>query len=176
MNMIAVGFQNGTVIVIRGNITRDRMSRHRIVHEEKGDRVYVTGLMNHNIIMHDVVYYVHALVYYIHTVMKCLLQCMPSMDTVHSHLFSKTALHQGHIHTLVEWKERGRRSERGERIYKPIQCKCVYMYSLRVPPSLAGLGFRQVGQRTFLMISTNKKVYSIFVSENDKKVNVRTWS
>ena len=43
MNMIAVGFQNGTVIVIRGNITRDRTSRVRIVHEEKGDRVYVTG-------------------------------------------------------------------------------------------------------------------------------------
>ena len=43
MSMIAVGFQNGTVIVIRGNITRDRMSRVRIVHEEKGDRVYVTG-------------------------------------------------------------------------------------------------------------------------------------
>ena len=45
MNMIAVGFQNGTVIVIRGNITRDRMSRVKIVHEEnlKGDRVYITG-------------------------------------------------------------------------------------------------------------------------------------
>ena len=46
MNMIAVGFQNGTVIVIRGNITRDRMSRVRIVHEEKGERVYVTGNNN----------------------------------------------------------------------------------------------------------------------------------
>lgn len=46
MNMIAVGFQNGTVIVIRGNITRDRTSRHRIVHEEKTDRVYVTGLVD----------------------------------------------------------------------------------------------------------------------------------
>ena len=43
MSMIAVGFQNGTVIVIRGNITRDRMSRVKVVHEEKGDRVYVTG-------------------------------------------------------------------------------------------------------------------------------------
>ena len=48
MNMIAVGFQNGTVIVIRGNITRDRMARIRIVHEEdlKGDRVYVTGTVH----------------------------------------------------------------------------------------------------------------------------------
>ena len=43
MSMIAVGFQNGTVILIRGNITRDRMSRVRVVHEEKGERVYVTG-------------------------------------------------------------------------------------------------------------------------------------
>lgn len=41
----------------------------------------------------------------------------------------------------------------------------VYMSSV-----IAGLGFRQVGQRAFLMVSTNKKVYSIYVSENDKKV------
>ena len=45
MTMIAVGFKDGTAIVIRGNITRDRMSRHRIVHEEREPRpgVYVTG-------------------------------------------------------------------------------------------------------------------------------------
>ena len=49
MNMIAVGFQNGTVIVIRGNIMRDRTSRHRVVHEERSDRVYITGV----VVMHE---------------------------------------------------------------------------------------------------------------------------
>jgi len=43
MNMIAVGYKDGTVILIRGNITRDRMSRHRIVHQEETPRVYITG-------------------------------------------------------------------------------------------------------------------------------------
>ena len=43
MNHIAVGFKDGTVIVIRGNITRDRQSRHRTVHLEEGAGVYVTG-------------------------------------------------------------------------------------------------------------------------------------
>lgn len=45
MNLIAVGFKNGTVVVLRGNITRDRQSRHRIVHEEAESGVYVTGIM-----------------------------------------------------------------------------------------------------------------------------------
>ena len=44
--------------------------------------------------------------------------------------------------------------------------------SIHVSSLLVGLGFRQVGQRAFLMVSTNKKVYSIYVSENDKKVVV----
>ena len=41
---------------------------------------------------------------------------------------------------------------------------------VHVSSMFVGLGFRQVGQRAFLMVSTNKKVYSIYVSENDKKV------
>ena len=43
MNMIAVGFKDGTVNVIRGNITRDRQSRQGVVHQEKYPNVYVTG-------------------------------------------------------------------------------------------------------------------------------------
>ena len=42
MTMIAVGFKDGTVILVRGNITRDR-TRHRIVHTEETPGVYVTG-------------------------------------------------------------------------------------------------------------------------------------
>ena len=41
--MIAVGFKDGTVMLIRGNIARDRQSRIRIVHEEKEPGVYVSG-------------------------------------------------------------------------------------------------------------------------------------
>jgi hypothetical protein len=44
MNIIAVGFKDGNVIILRGNITRDRQSRQRIVHEEQEPGVYVTGL------------------------------------------------------------------------------------------------------------------------------------
>ena len=43
MNLIAVGFKDGTVVVLRGNITRDRQSRQRIIHEENEANVYVTG-------------------------------------------------------------------------------------------------------------------------------------
>ena len=43
MTMIAVGFKNGTVLLIRGNIARDRQSRQRVVHEEKEPGVYVSG-------------------------------------------------------------------------------------------------------------------------------------
>ena len=43
MNLIAVGFKEGTVIVIRGNITRDRLSRIKVVHQETEKGVYVTG-------------------------------------------------------------------------------------------------------------------------------------
>ena len=34
MNLIAVGFKDGTVVLIRGNITRDRQFRSKVVHEE----------------------------------------------------------------------------------------------------------------------------------------------
>ena len=43
MNLIAVGFKDGTVVTIRGNITRDRQSRVRVIHSEDGPGVYVTG-------------------------------------------------------------------------------------------------------------------------------------
>lgn len=43
MTMIAVGFKDGTVLLIRGNIARDRQSRLRVVHEETTTGVYVTG-------------------------------------------------------------------------------------------------------------------------------------
>ena len=48
MNMIAVGFKDGTVLLLHGNIARDRQSRVRQVHEEKAQDekaqgIYVTG-------------------------------------------------------------------------------------------------------------------------------------
>ena len=43
MNLIAVGYKDGTVVVLRGNITRDRQSRQRIVHNEDKPGIYVTG-------------------------------------------------------------------------------------------------------------------------------------
>ena len=43
MNLIAVGYKDGTVVILRGNITRDRQSRQRIVHKEDEPGIYVTG-------------------------------------------------------------------------------------------------------------------------------------
>ena len=43
-NLIAIGFKNGTVVVLKGEITRDKQSRQKIVHEaESMETVYVTG-------------------------------------------------------------------------------------------------------------------------------------
>ena len=46
MNMIAVGFKDGKVLLIRGNIARDRQSRLKVVHQEPKEitGVYVTGM------------------------------------------------------------------------------------------------------------------------------------
>ncbi|XP_064382449.1 vacuolar protein sorting-associated protein 11 homolog [Halichondria panicea] len=44
MNLIAVGFKDGTVLLIRGNITRDRLSRIKPVHHESEPGIYITGL------------------------------------------------------------------------------------------------------------------------------------
>lgn len=43
MMLIAVGFKDGTVVTIRGNLTRDRMSSMKVVHSEGTPGVYVTG-------------------------------------------------------------------------------------------------------------------------------------
>ena len=43
MNLIAVGFKDGTVLVIRGNIARDRQSRFKEVHKDSSQGGYVTG-------------------------------------------------------------------------------------------------------------------------------------
>ncbi len=42
MNLIAVGFKNGTVNLIRGNIARDRQSRVKTVYKD-AEEGYVTG-------------------------------------------------------------------------------------------------------------------------------------
>ena len=42
-NLIAIGFKDGTVSTVRGNIMRDRQSRQKIVHEETEPGTYVTG-------------------------------------------------------------------------------------------------------------------------------------
>ena len=43
MNLIAVGYKDGTVQLLKGNITRDRASRQRIIHQETEAGVYITG-------------------------------------------------------------------------------------------------------------------------------------
>ena len=43
LNLIAVGFKDGTVLLLRGNITRDRQSRQSIIHRELVSNCYVTG-------------------------------------------------------------------------------------------------------------------------------------
>ena len=49
LNMIAVGFKDGTVVLYRGSILRDHKLHPRIIHSEPaptvytGDPVYVTG-------------------------------------------------------------------------------------------------------------------------------------
>ncbi len=45
--MIAIGFKNGTVIILKGEITRDKQSRQKFVHKESNEStepVYVTGM------------------------------------------------------------------------------------------------------------------------------------
>jgi hypothetical protein len=44
MTLMAVGFKDGTVVTIRGNLMRDRLSSMRVVHSEPTPGVYVTGL------------------------------------------------------------------------------------------------------------------------------------
>ena len=43
LNLIAVGFKDGTVLLLRGNITRDRQSRQSVIHREVVSNCYVTG-------------------------------------------------------------------------------------------------------------------------------------
>lgn len=43
MMLMAVGFKDGTVVTIRGNLTRDRLSTMKVVHSEDSPGVYVTG-------------------------------------------------------------------------------------------------------------------------------------
>ena len=44
LNLIALGFKDGTAIILKGNITRDRQSRQRIVHKEEEQGIYITGM------------------------------------------------------------------------------------------------------------------------------------
>ena len=40
---MAVGFKDGTVVTVKGNLTRDRLSTMKVVHSESTPGVYVTG-------------------------------------------------------------------------------------------------------------------------------------
>ena len=51
MNLIALGFKDGTVVLIRGNIARDRQSRVKVVHEESQPGVYVSGQKRIGVVM-----------------------------------------------------------------------------------------------------------------------------
>jgi hypothetical protein len=44
MTLMAVGFKDGTVVTVKGNLTRDRLSTMKVVHSESTPGVYVTGL------------------------------------------------------------------------------------------------------------------------------------
>ena len=46
MNLIAVGYKDGTVQLMKGNITRDRASRQVVIHKETEAGVYVTGKLH----------------------------------------------------------------------------------------------------------------------------------
>ena len=43
MALMAVGFKDGTVVTLRGNLTRDRLSAMKVVHKETAPGVYATG-------------------------------------------------------------------------------------------------------------------------------------
>lgn len=43
MNLIALGYKDGTVQLMKGNITRDRASRQSTIHKEDEPGVYITG-------------------------------------------------------------------------------------------------------------------------------------
>ena len=43
MNLMAVGFKDGSVLLLRGNITRDRVSKTRVIHREQDMGVHITG-------------------------------------------------------------------------------------------------------------------------------------
>ena len=40
---MAVGFKDGTVVTVRGNLMRDRLSTMKVVHSESTPGVYATG-------------------------------------------------------------------------------------------------------------------------------------
>ena len=46
MNLIAVGHKDGTVQLMKGNITRDRASRQVVIHKDTEAGVYVTGKLH----------------------------------------------------------------------------------------------------------------------------------
>ena len=43
-NIMAVGFKDGSVLLLKGNITRDRISKNRVIHRELEPGVHITGL------------------------------------------------------------------------------------------------------------------------------------
>ena len=43
LTLMAVGFKDGTVVTVKGNLTRDRISTMKVVHSEPTPGVYVTG-------------------------------------------------------------------------------------------------------------------------------------
>ena len=42
-NIMAVGFKDGSVLLLKGNITRDRISKNRVIHRELEPGVHITG-------------------------------------------------------------------------------------------------------------------------------------
>ena len=168
MNMIAVGYKDSSVVLIRGNITRDRMSRQKLVHQEETAGVHITG-------------HISSLSLYC-----CTSLSPPSSSPLPSFPFSLPPLppllpfssHHKIFSSFI--------------LLSSLSLSRLHHFSLSLShsslPSLPvlspdpssflslqflGLGFRQVGQVTYLMVATTAAVYAILATDSDKEVRGR---
>ena len=174
MNMIAVGYKDGSVVLIRGNITRDRMSRQKIVHQEETAGVYVTGRK-------EVVFPPHSsslvssflLISHAHFPPLFILSLFIAIPLSLSPPFSPCASLDPLIllfpSTLLSLSLLHHFSFSFSCFSLPFLL-LLHRSLLLFVVAILGLGFRQVGQVTYLMVATTAAVYAILASDNDKEV------
>ena len=142
MTLMAVGFKDGTVVTVKGNLTRDRLSTMKVVHSESTPGVYVTGE-------------------------GCVLFSSISVHTEDSLASTSSAMHL-HVHECSC-------SEHKSMLGALTQKYCRFSMSLHYPMySCTGLGFRQVKNRTILMISTSDAVYAVDLGVKTEVYTVHT--